>query len=835
NDPLTLNPAFTEDFETAGAATYSSPTLGFTGLDRCDFFTSDANGRARTFINSGMAHSGNRYAALDQVHYANSTTGDSLITTFNLSGYSVSDQLWLDFWYRNQGNVLSLGGNKVWVRGDDQSPWIEAYTLDTSSTNTGIYQPSPHINVTALLKSNSQNTSGSFQVKFGEQGNTSGNDVITDGTLDNGYIFDDIMLTRGANDIGVLRLATPTGSNLCSLSAVTPIGVSVRNYSNVPAANIQVSYAINGDTVTETIPSIAAGDSVVYTFSHTANMAASQLWHIGAWVHYPGDTYALNDTLAPVTLRTSPLISSYPYLERFDTSDGHWYTGGVNSSWQWGSPHKSIIDKAAGGANCWVTNLTGNYNNNELSYLYSPCFDLSGLVSPVLSFSHIFQTEDNCDCDYHWVEYTTDDVNWFPLGAVGAGTNWYDNTAHQAWQLSYPKWHVSSYDIPVTAPKVRFRIVMNSDPGTTYEGIGIDDVHVFDKAPVYNGADDSLVQPVSGNSWINFDIGGRRVAAINPNGQDLGATTVKVFFNRSGAIRYDSVQYYLDRNIVIQPSNPPSASVGVRMYFLDSEAVRLINAAGCLSCKTIPDAYQSGVTQFSSPSPAEEDSTLLNDSAGAFRFHAPHRDVSVIPNDNGYYAEYQVGDFSEFWICDTVAPETASPAVTLLSFTASRAGNTALLQWSTVNAFGIDHYTVEKSADSVHFSALDSVAAATGGRGTDNYQYTDAHPDTGANFYRLRIVDLYGNFTWSPIRRVDGPDSVHVIVYPNPVHRTYVFISTTANTRLIRLIDISGRTILQRSVRGNLNILPLDALAPGIYFVQVETDSGSTVQKILIR
>jgi len=76
---------------------------------------------------------------------------------------------------------------------------------------------------------------------------------------------------------------------------------------------------------------------------------------------------------------------------------------------------------------------------------------------------------------------------------------------------------------------------------------------------------------------------------------------------------------------------------------------------------------------------------------------------------------------------------------------------------------------------------------------------------------------------------------VSVIIYPNPVHRTYVFISTTRSARLIRLIDVSGRTVLVRSVRGNLNTVPLSALAPGIYFVEVTTDTGSTVQKILIR
>ena len=163
-----------------------------------------------------------------------------------------------------------------------------------------------------------------------------------------------------------------------------------------------------------------------------------------------------------------------------------------------------------------------------------------------------------------------------------SGTNWYDNATKQAWQLSDTKWHVSSYDVPVNPVKIRFRIVMNSDPGVTYEGVGIDDVHVFDKSAIYSGAntDAGITQPVNGNNWINFNVGPNVVAAINPHGQDLGNTTVYAYMNTS-AVRYTTSQYYLDRNLVIKPTNQPADSVSVRFYFLNTEAKNLIGATGC--------------------------------------------------------------------------------------------------------------------------------------------------------------------------------------------------------------------------------------------------------------
>lgn len=837
NDPLTLSSVFTEDFESAAAAGYLSPVHGFTGLDRADFFASNANGRARTFVNTGFARSGNRSVTLDQVLNNGVTTADSLITTFNLSNYSASDQLWLDFYYRNQGNDSVRGANKVWIRGNDQSAWVPVYLLDTLGSNIGIYQHSAPIDVTGTLKNASpvQTVSSSFQVKFGEEGYTSANGVVPDGSLDDGYTFDDISLTRALNDVGIRTLVSPDPFGACSASAASVIGVRVRNYSNTAITNIPVTYSVNGVTVTETIPSINANDSLVYTFTHTVDLSAYQNYSITAWVHSAGDNYSGNDTLPMVNLHTTPLIAQYPYLEGFESSDGHWYAGGVNSSWQWGAPLKQTINKAANGSKGWFTSLTGNYNDNEKSYLYSPCFDLSGLSQPVLSFSHIFQTEDDCNCDFHWAEYSTDGVSWTRLGAVGSGTNWYDNPTFNAWQMSYTKWHVSSYMIPSNGTRVRFRIVMSSDPAVDYEGIGIDDIHIFDKAGVYaTGVADSLTQPVSGYGWVNFDIGGGRVAAIQPHGQNLGATTVKVFFNHTGTVRHDTSQYYLDRNIVIQPAFQPDSNVAVRFYFSDSEAVRLMNATGCAACTTIADAYQSGVTQFSGLVAAQEDSTLVNDSLGVTRYHAPHAGVSIIPNDNGYYAEYLVSGFSEFWINPVAPADSAYIPGMSLSFTAENAKGSALLQWSTSEAYGLSRFVIEKSDDSVHFTPLDSVAAAVNGAGVHSYTYTDAHLDTGTNYYRLRLVQQNGSHGYSPIRIVQGP-SGGVGIWPNPVHRALIHINSSSPARRVRLVDISGKVILSQELRGTLNTLHIGEVAMGIYFLWVETESGTTVQKILIK
>lgn len=838
NDPITLSPTFTEGFETAAAATYSSRTLGFEGLDRADFNANNANGRARTFINNGIARTGNRAATLDQIRYSASSTTDSLTTTFNLSSYNSTHQLWLDFFYRNHGQDFPAANNRVWIRGSDLGAWIPVFDLPTNDpTHFGVYRASTPVNITEALANAvpAQTVSSSFQVKFGQQGFTSANSVITNGNLDDGFSFDDITITNALNDVGIQAIVSPNLTSICALTTTETVEVRVKNYSNVVLNNVAVSYRVNGVTINEVIPTLNPGQVYVYTFTQTANLAAFQQYILDAWVNYPGDNYSNNDSLLNNIFHTTPLITTYPYLEGYESNNGYWYTGGIVSSWEWGAPANTIIDKAANGNNAWVTSLNGDYNNSEQSYLYSPCFDLSSLTQPVFSFSHIFRTEDDCDCDMHWVEYSLDDVTWIKLGNETGGTNWYDHALLDAWQTSRTSWHVSSYDVPVNAAKVRFRIVMSADPFLTFEGVGVDDVHVFDKAAIYTGADitSGLTQAVSGTDWIHFTSGGMRIASINPNGQDLGSTQVKVYFNNTGSDRYSNTQYYLDRNLVIQPTNAPTGNVSVRFYFTEAEAVNLVTATGCSYCTTLSDAYMAGVTQYSNAI-AEENGILGDNASGIYTFKTPAQ-VLVAPYDNGYYAEYQVSNFSEFWINSGGPGQNQPLPIELGSFTATKRNSTGLLEWVTLQESNTDRFIIEKSYDGSVYQSIGEVKAAGNSTITQNYRFTDVQLMNGINYYRLKIVDINGAISYSPIRllTVAGNEAI-ITLYPNPVKKGILYINTSVNCRRVDITDVSGRLMKSVNTAGTRQIIPLHQFAKGTYVVTVITDNGKKTEKVVI-
>ncbi|RYY90382.1 MAG: PKD domain-containing protein [Chitinophagaceae bacterium] len=125
-------------------------------------------------------------------------------------------------------------------------------------------------------------------------------------------------------------------------------------------------------------------------------------------------------------------VSTFPYLADFELTDENWVTGGVGSDWIWGIPHKPVITSAASGQRCWITGGLQYtvYNDNENSWLMSPCFDFSSLTNPYIRFQIFWETERKYDGAS--MEYSIDGGNnWSLLGsnadyAACPGSNWFN-------------------------------------------------------------------------------------------------------------------------------------------------------------------------------------------------------------------------------------------------------------------------------------------------------------------------------------------------------------------------------------------------------------------------
>ncbi len=836
NDPVVLPLA--EGFEAMPDTTITTSEMAIGNNKYADFSTSTIRGRGRTFVNTGFARTGNRSITLDQSPYSAFTNADSLTLNYNLINYATG-QLRFDLYYNNHGQD-NYPNNKIWIRGSENDVWLPAYDLFINQANLGFWKHAI-INVNDILNSvtPAQAITPTFQIRVGQQGATSANNPYPVVDNDDGYTFDDLTLSQAINDLALIKIISPDKTG-CSLTANSPISITVKNYNNAALNNITVSYQVNGGAiVSEIIPVIGASQTLDYTFTNKADLAAYKDYSINTWIHYAGDNYAANDSVLNYSLHNTPVITTYPYVESFENSDGYFYTKGTNSTWQWGTPAKKIINKAPNGKKAWATNLTGNYNDEETSYLYTPCFDVSSLKQPVLSFSHIFDLE--LDYDFSWVEYSTDGVIWNKLGAYGSGTNWYDNAGGVNWRSLKQWWHVASIDIPVTNGNVRFRFVLSSDAGVTMEGIGIDDVSIHEKINVAVNPPVTSIKATlaDSNKWVPFMLPVAAtgvpyiLAEMNANGQNLGEVNIELYPNLSGAVRNKNNQYYLDRNFVIRPANPPRGNVGVRLYFTDAEADSLITAKNCLPCLKPADAYGLGVTKYSG-SLSEENGTLDDDLNGFFQYFSPDS-TTVVPHGNGYYAEFTVNSFSEFWLNNGGAKTTMPLPVNLFSFEAVKEGRKANLSWKTQNEMGTARFTVERSSNAINFTAIGSIAAKASA-GTSQYMLTDSLPMPGINYYRIRITGRDGKAVFSANRKLDFSNSNDdILIYPNPTANNVLYIASSGNGTSALLYDASGKIVGQFVLQGRNNTIKLKGFSKGIYIIKVITENGAITEKLLLQ
>ena len=125
----------------------------------------------------------------------------------------------------------------------------------------------------------------------------------------------------------------------------------------------------------------------------------------------------------------SAQISTFPYIEDFETGPGGWAANNTTlGTWALGTPSATIINSAASGTNAWVTNLMGVYNNNENSWVESPEFVFTAVPNPAIQVKIWWNAEFSWDGMV--LQSSIDNgVTWQNVGAFGDPNNWYtDNT-----------------------------------------------------------------------------------------------------------------------------------------------------------------------------------------------------------------------------------------------------------------------------------------------------------------------------------------------------------------------------------------------------------------------
>lgn len=279
------------------------------------------------------------------------------------------------------------------------------------------------------------------------------------------------------------------------------VKVNVKNTGLLTLNSVNVTLKIDNTIITTDAltPALAPNASVNHTFSLPWTGATPGLHTVKCWTSSPNgfvDTNLPNDTTTWV-VSVMDTVATYPYCNNFEANNGipplttmnaTRFTNSKNS-WEQGVPGKNIMNSAHGGTQCWMTDLTVNYLQNDSGGIFLPVFTVDTTNCYHLEFYTRYitpvnddggQVEFSFDMGNTWTRMgLVNEPNWYPVAtATGLGNGYQPNFGGTS-----NGWVLAQHDIRFSqAGQVIFRFRFGSDNSIQSEGWGIDDV-CFSRIP----------------------------------------------------------------------------------------------------------------------------------------------------------------------------------------------------------------------------------------------------------------------------------------------------------------------------------------------------------------
>lgn len=207
-------------------------------------------------------------------------------------------------------------------------------------------------------------------------------------------------------------------------------------------------------------------------------------------------------------------------------------------------------------------------------------------------------------------------------------------------------------------------------------------------------------------------------------------------------------------------------------------------------------------------------------------------DPSTISLDD--YPTYGTIEIELSNICAQALP------IELVKFEVSAAGARDIeLQWTTASEINSDYIQIERSLNARDWTVIDVVKAQGYSKALVDYDYLDTRALSGVNYYRLRLVDLDGQYEYSAIRQLERKaDFGDVQVYPTLLSSgQYLNIDlerTTDNVQVLATQTNGTSVPLATNTTGKSMTIDVSTLYSGLYVLSVIVGDHIHTSKIMI-
>ena len=159
-----------------------------------------------------------------------------------------------------------------------------------------------------------------------------------------------------------------------------------------------------------------------------------------------------------------------------------------------------------------------------------------------------------------------------------------------------------------------------------------------------------------------------------------------------------------------------------------------------------------------------------------------------------------------------------------LNFEAQALGLDVELNWSTASEHNNDFFLIERSQDGESFREVGMLEGAGNSKDIQHYSFTDANPDNGSNYYRIRQTDFDGSSSFSKVVIVEmNPVSDKVRMYPNPV---VSHMQVESMGGVLKIVNLNGQIVSSTRLQPGRTSVDLSTLESGVYIAEMRELSG---------
>ena len=145
------------------------------------------------------------------------------------------------------------------------------------------------------------------------------------------------------------------------------------------------------------------------------------------------------------------------------------------------------------------------------------------------------------------------------------------------------------------------------------------------------------------------------------------------------------------------------------------------------------------------------------------------------------------------------------------------------LTWKTSSEIHVANYELQKLQTPNNKETWSSIASIKANNAPSSYENFDVAPIIGTNYYRLKIVDIDGRFSYSKIVAVEFSNlKTPIFLFPNPSkNRVYLSENSFKNEEIVEIVDVSGKVVTRSTVGQGQMGFDIQGLAIGTYFLKV--------------